>query len=262
MSTLYNQGTMNTKELERYIHERLNLGAFASIDISLNGLQVGSPHKEIKKVVCAVDASLETFKRAKSEGADAIFVHHGLFWGKSMAITASHYHRIAFLINNDISLFAAHLPLDAHPTLGNNGVMASLLNVGDITPFGSYHGLDIGYKGISKKGLTVDEITSILGFSVEKGLNVLPFGNKEIHRIAIVSGGASKEVLQAIDIGYDAYITAEASHEMYSVCKEEGITMICGGHYQSEVFGVQAFAKALKDECHLETTFVDIPTSL
>ena len=262
MSTLYNQGTMNTKELETYIKERLELEAFGSIDISLNGLQVGSPHKEIQKVVCAVDASLETFKKAQQEGADAIFVHHGLFWGKSIAITSSHYQRVAFLINNDISLFAAHLPLDAHPTLGNNGVMASLLHLEDITPFGSYHGLNIGYKGVSKKGLSVDEIINILGFSPEKGLNVLPFGNKEIKRIAIVSGGASKEVLQAIDIGYDAYITGEASHEMYNVCKEEGITMICGGHYQSEVFGVQAFSAALTDECHLESSFIDLPTSL
>ena len=262
MSTLYNQGTMNTKELERYIQERLSLDAFASSDNSLNGLQVGSPYKEIKKVVCAVDASLETFKRAKDEGADAVFVHHGLFWGKSMAITGSHYHRVAFLINNDISLFAAHLPLDAHPKLGNNGVMASILTLEDVTPFGSYHGLDIGYKGISKSGFSVDEITSLLGFSSDKGLIVLPFGNKEIHSIAIVSGGASKEVLQAIDIGYDAYITGEASHEMYSMCKEEGITMICGGHYQSEVFGVQAFGKAIEEECHLETVFIDIPTSL
>ncbi len=262
MSTLYNQGTMNTKELERYVHERLSLETYASVDASLNGLQVGSSDKEIKKVVTAVDASLETFKRAKDEGADAVFVHHGLFWGKSIAITNSHYNRVAFLIEHGISLFAAHLPLDAHPTLGNNGVMAHLLGLEDITPFGSYHGLDIGYKGVSKNALSVDEITTRLDFSAEKGLTVLPFGNKEIHHIAIVSGGASKEVLQAIDIGYDAYITGEASHEMYNVCKEEGITMICGGHYQSEVFGVKAFAKALIDECQLEATFIDIPTFL
>ncbi|NCB02010.1 MAG: Nif3-like dinuclear metal center hexameric protein [Spirochaetia bacterium] len=253
---------MNTKELETFIHNRLHLEEFASSDISLNGLQVGSPVKEIKKVVCAVDASLETFKRAHEEGADAIFVHHGLFWGKSIAITDSHYKRVAFLITHDISLFAAHLPLDAHPALGNNGVMARLLSLEDITPFGSYHGLDIGYKGVSKKGLTIDEITNLLGFSPEKGLNVLPFGKEKIHKVAIVSGGASREVLQAISIGCDAYITGEASHEMYNICKEEGITMICGGHYQSEVFGVQAFGKALKDECKLEAIFVDIPTAL
>ncbi len=262
MSTLYNQGTMNTKELEIFIRERLLLEDFISSDVSLNGLQVGNPDKEIKKVVCAVDASLETFKKANEVGADAIFVHHGLFWGKSIAITSSHYHRIKFLLDHDISLFAAHLPLDAHPTLGNNGVIASLLFLEDISPFGSYHGLDIGYKGFSKKGLSIDEIVRILGFSKEMGLHVLPFGKEKNHSIAIVSGGASGEVLQAIEQGCDAYITGEASHEMFNTCKEEGINMICGGHYQSEVFGVKAFAKILYDECQLDASFIDIPTTL
>ncbi len=253
---------MNIKELEDYISSRLNLADFVQSDISLNGLQVGPAHQEIGKVVTAVDASLETFKRAHEENADAIFVHHGLFWGKSLAIRDAHYERISFLLKHNISLFAAHLPLDAHPELGNNATMAALLGLEQITPFGRYHGVDIGCSGVSKKPLTIDSITQALGFTHQRGLHVLPFGPEKISSVAIVSGGAADEVQQAIEIGCDAYITGEASHTMYSVCKERGITMICGGHYQSEVFGVQSVAKALKAECALESVFIDLPTSL
>jgi dinuclear metal center YbgI/SA1388 family protein len=253
---------MNIKELEGYISSRLSLQNFVQSDISLNGLQVGSPDQEIKKVVTAVDASLETFKRAHQENADAIFVHHGLFWGKSIAIRDAHYERISYLITHNISLFAAHLPLDAHDELGNNATMASLLHLEELKPFGTYHGIDIGFSGLSKQGLTIESIVEALGFSSEKGLHVLPFGPKNISKVAIISGGAADEVVQAIEIGADAFITGEASHTMYSVCKERKITMICGGHYQSEVFGVQSFAKALRKECNLDSTFIDVPTSL
>jgi len=253
---------MNIRELEQYISERLDLPSFAQSDISLNGLQVGSPDKEIQKVITAVDASLETFEKAYERGADAICVHHGLFWGRPLAIRDAHYKRISFLLQHDIALFAAHLPLDAHKELGNNGTMASILNLDDIQPFGEYHGINIGCRGLSKKALSIEEIAQKLGFSEKRGLHILPFGPEKISKIAIVSGGAANEVQQAIEINADAYITGEPSHTMYSVCKERGINMICGGHYQSEVFGVQSLAKALQSECALETEFIDIPTSL
>ncbi|MDC7245360.1 MAG: Nif3-like dinuclear metal center hexameric protein [Sphaerochaetaceae bacterium] len=253
---------MNIRELEDYISKRLHLPDFAKSDISLNGLQVGRREKEIRKVVTAVDASLETFRKAHEKGADALFVHHGLFWGKPLAVRDEHYERIAFLLKNDIALFAAHLPLDAHSELGNNATMASILGLTGIEPFGEYHGIDIGFSGSGKNPLSIDEIAGKLGFSEERGLHVLPFGPEKITRVAIVSGGAAQEVQQAIEIGADAYITGEASHTMYSFCKERKITMICGGHYQSEVFGVQSFAEALQSECAVKTEFIDIPTSL
>ncbi len=119
MSTLYT-GDMKIEQLTAYLRERLELDKFVSLDSSLNGLQVGRPGKEVKKLGVAVDASLETFKRGAELKCDALFVHHGLFWGKPIAITEIHYERIATLLNNDIALLAAHLPLDVHPELGNN----------------------------------------------------------------------------------------------------------------------------------------------
>ena len=102
---------------------------------------MGRPGKEVKRLAVAVDASLETFKRAAELECDALFVHHGLFWGKPIAITELHYERIATLLNNDIALIAAHLPLDVHPELGNNATMARLLELEEVEPFGCYHGI-------------------------------------------------------------------------------------------------------------------------
>ena len=253
---------MKLTELTAYLSSRLELEAYESIDESLNGLQVGRADKDVRKVVCAVDASLATFQAAVETGADAIFVHHGLFWGQSLAITGAHYARIALLLSQDIALLAAHLPLDAHPVLGNNATIARLVGVVDPQPFGVYHGRSIGYQGVLEVPLTAEEICSRLGLSEETGLHVLPFGRQPIRTVGIVSGGAAREVQEAIELGLDAYITGEASHTMYPVCQEAGITMICGGHYATEVFGVQQVAKELSEKFGLETSFLALPTAL
>lgn len=253
---------MKLTELTAYLSSRLELETYQLIDDSLNGLQVGRAGKEVRKVVCAVDASLATFQAAVEAGADAIFVHHGLFWGEPLAITGAHYTRIALLLSHDIALLAAHLPLDAHPVLGNNATIARLVGVVEPKPFGEYHSLSIGYQGVLEVPLTAEEICARLGLSAETGLHVLPFGRQRIRTVGIVSGGAAREVQEAIELGLDAYITGEASHTMYPLCQEAGITMICGGHYATEVFGVQQVAKELSEKFGLETSFLALPTAL
>lgn len=261
MSTLYNT-TMKIEQLSEYIYKRLNLEQFESADSSLNGLQFGSPAKEVKRVACGVDASLSTFVKAAKWGADALFVHHGLFWGKPIAITDLHYRRIECLFKNDMALIAAHLPLDAHPQLGNNATMARLLDLVEVSPFGLYNGHYIGYRGLFKESSSIEEIVKLLNLGEESGLRVLPFGKKEIKSVGIISGGAAFDVLEAIDLKLDAYITGESSHTMFSYCQEAKMNMICGGHYATEVFGVQMVAKDLKENLGLETTFIDNPTAL
>ncbi len=129
-------------------------------------------------------------------------------------------------------------------------------------PFGEYHSLSIGYQGVLEVPLTAEEICARLGLSAETGLHVLPFGRQRIRTVGIVSGGAAREVQEAIELGLDAYITGEASHTMYPLCQEAGITMICGGHYATEVFGVQQVAKELSEKFGLETSFLALPTAL
>ena len=253
---------MKIEMLADYIRTRLELDRYRDLDDSMNGLQVGRPQKEVKKVVCAVDASLATFVKAAEEGADALFVHHGLFWGKPIAVTEMHYARLAVLMRHDIALLAAHLPLDAHPVLGNNATMASLLGLKDVQPFGLYHGTHIGCRGSFETPVEISEITQTLGLGPETGLNVLAFGKKHIGTVGIVSGGAAYEVQEAISLGLDAYITGESSHTMYSYCQESRINMICGGHYATEVFGVQQMAQDLARNLGLETSFIALPTAL
>jgi dinuclear metal center YbgI/SA1388 family protein len=253
---------MKIEMLADYIRTRLELDRYTTLDDSMNGLQVGRPDKEVKRVACAVDASLETFVKAAELGSDALFVHHGLFWGKPIAVTGMHYARLAVLLRHDIALLAAHLPLDAHPELGNNATMASLLGLQDIQPFGLYHGTYIGYRGRFESPVEISDIARTLELGPGTGLHILPFGKKHISTVGIVSGGAAFEVQQAISLGLDAYITGESSHTMYSYCKESRINMICGGHYATEVFGVRQMAKDLSANLGLETSFIALPTAL
>lgn len=253
---------MKLNELVEWSSMTLELEKFSGADSSLNGLQVGRSTKEVHKVCFAVDASLATFEAAAEHHTDALFVHHGLFWGEPLAVTGNHYQRIRYLIEHDIALLAAHLPLDAHPSLGNNAVMATRLGIAQPAPFGMYHGMAIGWQGSLPKAMTVADIVHRLDLSEAGGLRVLPFGPQKIRTVGIVSGGASFEVLQAIDAGLDAYVTGESGHSVYSACQEAGITMICGGHYATEVFGVRELAKACASELGLETEFLALPTAL
>lgn len=253
---------MKLTELVRFLRERLVMEPFDDLDISLNGLQVGPAEQEVRRVAVAVDACMASFEAAAALDADLLLVHHGLFWGRPLAISGAHYERIKFLLDHGISLFAVHLPLDAHPQVGNNAVMARLLGLSHVRPFAKWKGLDVGCSGELPEPENAEALAKKLGFSVAGGLKILPFGPKDIRRVAIVSGGAADDVYEAMDEGMDAFITGECEHQVYHDCEERGITMICGGHYDSEVFGVQAVGTMLQEELGLAVSFVAIPTSL
>jgi dinuclear metal center YbgI/SA1388 family protein len=253
---------MDLKELDRYFHDLLPISDFESVDSSLNGIQVECSSKMISHAAFAVDACMATFERAAEIGADLLFVHHGLFWGRPIAVTRSHYERLKFLLDHDIALYAVHLPLDAHPDFGNNAGIAASLDLEQVEPFGSYRGLKIGCKGLLKEALTVDEVLDRLGVDREECTALLPFGVEKSTSVGIISGGAALDVEQAIREGLDLYITGDALHQVYHTCLEERINLICGGHYQTEVWGVRLVAEKLAQDSGLETSFVDVPTGL
>lgn len=252
---------MNLAELDAMLRRQLEIDKFE--DISLNGVQVAcSPDKEIKKVITAVDACQSTIDAAVEAGADLLFVHHGFFWGKPIAVDGIHYKRVKTLLDNDIALYACHLPLDAHPVLGNNAQMALALGMKEYDPFGTFMGQYIGFKGSLPFPMTCEAIAKLLGFTSTNGLNIFPFGKEEVSTVGIISGGAADDVYEAIDEGLDCYITGEYRHELYHMLKETGMNMIAGGHYQSEVFGVKAVARFMKREWGLDANFVDRKTGL
>jgi dinuclear metal center YbgI/SA1388 family protein len=253
---------MTSAKLDAYFRSLLDIEGFAAMDSSMNGIQVDNDGAEIAKIAFAVDASLETFKQAADAGAGLLFVHHGLFWGQPLRVTGTHRGRLRFLLDHNIALYAAHLPLDQHPTLGNNAGLADLLGIGQREPFGEYHGRKIGYKGTLAKPLTIEEAVKRISFKDRPPLGVYPFGKRESLSCAVVSGGAAGEALQAIDEGIDLYVTGEASHEIYHQALEGRLNMIAGGHYSTEVWGVRRIMENCAVELSLETEFIDAPTGL
>ncbi len=250
---------MKADLLVQYLDEYLNIQGID--DDSLNGLQVAN-RKEIQKVALAVDASQSAFEKSREAGADLLFVHHGLFWGKPYTVTDSLYERLRLLIESNIALYAAHLPLDLHPEVGNNAQICRKFGWIDVEDFGEYHGSVIGKMVRFKKAIPfthlLDDVKGLLGDSVQ----VWDFGPKTIQRFGVVSGGGLMMIEQAVDSGLDGLITGETEHKYYWTAKEAGIHVLFGGHYATETLGVKAVGEKLKKEFNLDTVFLDLPTGL
>ncbi len=253
--------------IDRYFRGLMEIDRLEKTDISMNGIQVGAgngnaDNVEVKKAAFAVDACMETFERAAELGADLLVVHHGLFWGRPVQVDGAHLRRLRYLFDNNIALYASHLPLDIHPEFGNNAGICSALGIIEPEPFGEYHGIKIGYKGRLSPALSMDEILERLGLTFDRALSVLPFGPEQISIVAVVSGGAANDVYQAIDEKADLYITGDASHAIYHPCLENGINLICGGHYNTETWGVRLLSERTASDLEIETVFIDVPTGL
>lgn len=253
---------MKLDELDAWCRSFLEISAFEKIDDSLNGVQVDRGAEPIQRVAFAVDACAETIRRAAEENAQVLFVHHGLFWGGPARIQGVLAQRIRFLFKRNIALYACHLPLDAHPEYGNNAVLARMLMLSDVEPFGLYHGMKLGFKGRLDPPIRLEEAVRRVLPDGNRPIGLLPFGPDEIRSAAVVSGGAPMEALQAAEEGLDLYVTGEASHSIYHSAQEEGIHVLSAGHYATEVWGVKAVAEKLARETGVETVFIDVPTGL
>ena len=252
----------NTAALDKFFRSTLDIEGFRSIDNSLNGIQVDNDGSEIKKIVFAVDACMESFRQCAKVGGNMLFVHHGLFWGSQLAVKGPHRDRIQFLLDNNIALYAVHLPLDQHPGLGNNAALAELLGIENPEPFGLYHGKKIGFMGKLKQPLTTDQAVKAIGFKGNNPLGVLAFGKQVNETCAVISGGACFEGMQALDEGVDLYVTGEIGHNIYHPAMEGKMNFIAGGHYATEVWGVRKLMAECSAALNLETEFINIPTGL
>jgi dinuclear metal center YbgI/SA1388 family protein len=253
---------LKTGEIDAFFKGFLDIEGFVAADNSQNGIQVDNDGSGVRKIAFAVDAAMETFKQAAERGAGLLFVHHGLFWGKPLRINGVLRNRIKFLLDNNICLYGVHLPLDQHPEFGHNAVMAKMLELENIEPFGMYHGRKVGYKGVFPKPVTVDEVVKKISFMGRPPVGVFPFGKSENKSAAIISGGAPYNADEAIEEGVDLFITGESSHGVYHSCMEGKINMISGGHYNTEVWGLQAVMRHLSAELGIDAEFIDVPTGL
>jgi len=253
---------MDMDGFDRWASALLDIPRFSRIDDSLNGVQIGRSGSPLRKIAFAVDACAETARRAREAGADVLFVHHGLFWGKPAPLVGSMRTRVADFLSADMGLYACHLPLDAHSELGNNAVLARMLGLTDIEPFGEYKGVLIGMKGRFEPAVSLDEAQRRVLPEGDAPRALLPFGPKTIASAAVVSGGAPFEALEAIARGIDLYVTGEPSHSIYHQVAEAGMHFMAAGHYATEVHGVKAVAERAARDLGVSTVFIEYPTGL
>jgi dinuclear metal center YbgI/SA1388 family protein len=239
-----------------FLDEELSIDAFD--DASHNGLQVANSGK-VSRVCCGVDASMEFFREAARRKADLVVCHHGISWGDSLKrITGINYDRIAFLLRNDMALYACHLPLDAHPEHGNNARIAAALGLRDIRPFGLYRGVEIGFEGRLARRTAYDRFKDKVRTVIGPRLQSMDFGPERVRSVAVVSGGGAGEVEEAGRKGVDVYVTGEPALSAYSLAQEYGVNVLFAGHYATEVFGVKSLAALLKKSFDVKTEFVDL----
>jgi len=253
---------MNIDEFDAWCRSFLGIDAMKGKDDSLNGIQVSRSPESIKKIAFAVDACAETIRRSEESGANALFVHHGLFWGEPLRIEGALLERLKMLLRSNMALYACHLPLDMHPEVGNNAVLANLLSLDERLPFGEYHGTSIGVSGTLKTPLSIPEILMRILPDNSEPLAVIAAGKEKVRSVAIVSGGAPFEVFQTFGKGIDLFITGEPSHSIYHHVVENKLDFIAAGHYATEIWGVKAVAEKLAREKGIETVFIDLPTGL
>ncbi len=250
---------MQFKKLISFLDETLNIGELKNIDTSLNGLQISvdDDKKEIKKIGFAVSASMEVFEKAKEENCDLIVVHHGLIWEKA-PIKNILRKRIKFLLENNIALYAAHLPLDKHDKYGNNIIMAKMLGLNVIEKFGSYHGIDIGFMGLFDKEIELKELLDKVKKITGQRPKTINFGKDRVKKIAIVSGGGGSCMDEAIEKNADVFLTGEIVLSNYDSAKDSSINLVYGGHYATETLGVKAIERLINEKFNIETVFINI----
>ena len=247
---------MRLADLVSWLDETLAARSFQ--DYGPNGLQVVGAD-EVTHLATAVSVSLDVIERAIADGAQALLVHHGLFWqGDDPVIGDLERRRLQTLFAGDLSLLAYHLPLDAHPTLGNNALLADLLGLVDRAPFGEHGGVMLGVQGALPSPAPVGDVAAALGAALGSTPLVLAGGDHPVCTVGIVSGGAAKDIRQAAAAGLDAFITGEPREESAYVAAELGVHLIAAGHNATETVGVQALAAAAVERFGITTAFLPV----
>jgi dinuclear metal center YbgI/SA1388 family protein len=266
-----------TAEILAELDRLLDPGHFD--DHCVNGLQVPGP-EQVRTVATGVSANAALFELATSEHAELLVVHHGLIWNPGVrTINAILKHRLELLFEAGIALAAYHLPLDAHPELGNNALIARALGAtGELTPFAPINGQPIGFIATLSEddvqnadgargsggndadaGLPADELFARVESITEQQPLVFDDGPPRVRRLAIVSGGGADFTADAAAAGADALLTGEPAERTMAIARESRVHLIAAGHYATETFGVKALGEHLAERFGLRHVFLDVP---
>jgi dinuclear metal center YbgI/SA1388 family protein len=237
----------------------LKIRELPDYDGAANGLQVENSGT-LTRVLAAVDASAESIAAAARQRGTLLLVHHGLFWGEDPAVTGMRYRRLKGALDGDVAVYSVHLPLDAHPEVGNNVLLAGLLGLTVSGPFGRYKTLDIGVHGVLEKdrAALTRELSDLLGHPAR----LIPGGPERTKRVAIITGGAGASVTEAAERGCDTFITGEGSHHTWFVAMERGVNLIYAGHWATETLGVKALAERVSAKFGVPWEFFAQPTGM
>jgi dinuclear metal center YbgI/SA1388 family protein len=247
-------------EIVAHLDELLEIDAFS--DYGPNGLQVPGAD-EVSLVVTGVSAQRELFERAVADGAELVLCHHGLFWDfHPRAIGAAMKERLKLLFDADVSLAAYHLPLDAHPELGNNALICELLGLERGERLAEYKGRPIGFVGRSAEGIPFAELRRRCAEVFGQEPFVWDSGPDMVHSVGVVSGGAQGSFHEAIAHGVDAFLTGETAEHVMAEAREAGVHFIAGGHYATETFGIRRLGELVAEKFGVSHRFVDIPNPI
>jgi len=244
---------MQRAELDDYLNRYLEVARFR--DYCPNGLQVEG-RTEVRSIVTGVTASLDLLHAARTRGADAVLVHHGYFWrGEDPRLTGIRRARIALLLTENINLFGYHLPLDAHPELGNNVSLARILG---LPVAGCFLEQDLGMHGEYEAAVTLDTLAQNVRLQLGRVPLVIGQPDHVVRRVAWCTGAAQSSFEDAIRLGVDAYITGEISEQSVHLARETGVAFVAAGHHATERYGIRALGDHLAERFGLNHAFIDI----
>jgi len=251
----------NLDEIIAHLDRTLCVNGFS--DYGPNGLQVPGPGA-VEMVVTGVSAQRELFEQAGKLGADLVLTHHGLLWnGDTRPIDRGLLERLRVLLDHNMALAAYHLPLDAHPTVGNNALLAEGLGAAQRTPFAEHRGREIGVLAdFSGAGIGIGELVARVQVLTGREPLVFAAGPEQVRRVGIVSGGGSSHLHEAIELGLDAFVTGEPTEWVMATAREAGIHFIAAGHYATETLGVRALGDQLEQTFGIVHHFVDLPNPI
>lgn len=254
-------GTASLEEMVAYSDLLLQSATFPDYPGAHNGLQFENSGV-VTRVAAAVDGSFSVIRKAAAQGARLLIVHHGLFWGKTVPWTGRRAELLRFLIQADLAVYSQHLPLDAHAEFGNAARLARLLGWDRTEPFFECQGSFVGLKTHLHEPMGREVLAAQLGGVLGHAPLLIPGGPESCRRIGLCTGGAGAELARAAEAGIDTFITGEGPHWSYSLAEDLGLNVLYGGHYATEVFGVQALAEHLAQRFEVPWSFIDHPTGL
>jgi dinuclear metal center YbgI/SA1388 family protein len=247
------------RDIVGYCDRVLGTAKVQDYEGAANGLQVEN-RGTVERIAAAVDASLTTVRMAVRTGTSLLVVHHGLFWSPAHPWTGKRYELLRTLLEGNLAVYSSHLPLDAHPRLGNNARLCAALGLKGLQPFFFDHGQHIGFRARAR--VSRAELARRLEHATGVKPRVIPGGSETCRRIGVVSGGAGNELKIAAAEGVDTFVTGEGSHWTYALAEELGLNVLYGGHYATETFGVKALGADLSRRFKVPWEFLDHPTGL